>query len=263
MAAHSTALVTAPTVRIATGNRVAEVISLEPQPDGGHADPPALLVSFVWLRRFLRERHRYRYRDWVLDSGAFSAHNSGKEIRLAEYIEACRSLLGHDPTLTEVYSLDVIGDHHASRVNCDLMWEAGVPAVPTYHHGEPEAVLLDLARTYPKIALGGAVGLKPKYKMAWAAQCFARTWPKRIHGFGFGTFEMIVALPWHSVDASNWASGPCRYGNWKRYGRMSVRGSRQHLQEEVKYYLGIEQKARIRWQAQMRQLDTLPLERTP
>ena len=46
---------------------------------------PALLVSYVYLEPFLKNQHRYCYRDWVLDSGAFSAHNSGTEIKLQDY----------------------------------------------------------------------------------------------------------------------------------------------------------------------------------
>src|SRR6185437_11816734 len=161
-------------------------------------DRPALLVSYVYLAPFLKNRHRYRYRDWVMDSGAFSAHNSGTGVRLADYTDCCLRLLAEDPTLTEVFALDVIGDWKASLKNCEAMWAAGVPAVPCYHVGEPESVLLGLARDYPKIALGGCVGYRDKD--LFAANCFARVWPKAVHGFGFGSEKSLMALPWHSVD---------------------------------------------------------------
>jgi hypothetical protein len=82
-------------------------------------------------------------------------------------------------------------------------------------------------------------------------------WPKKIHGFGFGSETLILALPWHSVDATNWESGPCRWGNWKKYGRMSVRGSYQNLRGEVEFYLDVERRARVKWRKQMQQLDEL------
>lgn len=216
---------------------------------------PALLVSYVYLREFLKRRPHYRFRDWVMDSGAFSAHHSGTAIKLEDYIATCHQLLTTDPQLTEVFALDVIGSYVDSLKNCEAMWKAGVPAIPCYHHGEPESVLLDMARTYPKIALGGAVGLKAHYKLKWAQQCFARVWPKQIHGFGFGSEAHILALPWHSVDATNWESGPCRFGRWARYGHMSVRGGRQNLRSEVEHFLSIEQKARARWRKEMAELE--------
>ncbi len=214
---------------------------------------PALLVSFVYLKPFLKNRDNYAYRDWVLDSGAFSAHASGTEIDLQEYIETCQELLASDSTLTEVFALDVIGDWKASLANCEEMWKQGVPAIPAYHVGEPESVLLSIAKEYPKIALGGAVGYRAKDK--WAAQCFARTWPKPIHGFGFGSEKSIMALPWHSVDATNWELGPCKFGRWNSFGQMSVRGSNQNLRAEVEWYLKLEQRARQKWGKQMAELE--------
>lgn len=221
----------------------------------GAAGKPALLVSYYYLAPFQRARARYDFRDWVLDSGAFSAHNSGAVIDLQAYTEKAKELLATDPKLTEVFSLDVIGDWRASLRNTEALWTAGVPAIPCFHVGEPEDVLVSLARDYPKIALGGAVGFRGKSE--WAAQCFARVWPKRIHGFGFGGERDIMALPWHSVDATNWESGPCRFGNWRAFGgqRVSVRGSSHPLRVEVEWYLALERRAQQRWQKQMAQLE--------
>jgi len=248
-----------PDIRLALADGQAERNgSLDRHPTSAHDHAPALLVSYVYLEPFFENRAHYHYRDWVMDSGAFSAHHSGIEIPLEAYIEKCRELLATDRTLTEVFSLDVIGDHLASRRNCEAMWSAGIPAIPCYHHGEPESVLLELAAAYPKIALGGAVGLRSAYKLRWAQQCFARVWPKRIHGFGFGAGTHILALPWHSVDATNWESGPCLWGNWKRYGKMSVRGSKQNLRGEVEDLLTLERRAQVRWRPQMVELDALP-----
>ena len=58
---------------------------------------PALLVSYAYLQPFLKNRHRYRFRDWVMDSGAFSAANSGKVIALADHIKTCHHLMATDP----------------------------------------------------------------------------------------------------------------------------------------------------------------------
>ena len=215
---------------------------------------PGVLVSYVYLKSFLKHRHSYHYRDWVLDSGAFSAHHIGAEIKLQDYIDCCQRLLDEDPTLTEVFALDVIGDWEASLKNCEEMWRQGIQAIPCFHVGEPWDALTSLARDYPKVALGGAVGFRRKDE--WAAQCFARVWPKKLHGFGFGSERSIMSLPWHSVDATNWETGPCQYGKWRAFGTMSVRGSKQNLRAEVEWYLKIEQRARQKWAEQMKELET-------
>lgn len=217
---------------------------------------PALLVSYVYLKGFLSQRAKYGFRDWVLDSGAFSAHMSGTEIKLQDFIACAKGLRAQDPTLTEVFALDVIGDWRASLKNCEQMWKQGVEAIPCYHRGEPEDVLRGMARDYPKIALGGVARLKLKQKNAWAQQCFARVWPKPIHGFGFGSEESVMAMPFHSVDATNWEMGPCAFGSWRTYGKMSVRGGKQDLRGEVEWHLKLEQRAKAKWGKALAELQT-------
>jgi hypothetical protein len=217
---------------------------------------PPLLISYFYVRKFIEEQPRYRYRHWALDSGAFSAHNSGQTIELADYIRFCRERLAADPTLREVFALDVIGDWRAGLRNTERMWREGVPAIPCYHIGEPEEVLVGLARDYPKIAIGGMAKLKGQIKRRFVEQCFARIWPKRVHGFGVGTKELILLAPWHSVDATNWEVGPCKFGSWKSFGGadLRVRGSAHDLRNEIAFYAELEKLARHRWAREMAEL---------
>lgn len=221
---------------------------------------PALLVSYYYLEPFLANKHRYAYRNWVLDSGAFSAHNSGAVIDIDEYIRVCHELKGSDSTLTEIFALDDIGDWRKSLKNTEYMWGRGVEAIPTFHFGEPWDLLVGLARDYPKIALGGLVGQKVTPRDKWIGQCFARVWPKRIHGFGLCGEATLMKFPFHSVDATNWEIGPCKYGVWRAFGRqrVSVRGSKQNLRAEVEFYLDLERRVRERWKKEMEKLESLP-----
>jgi len=216
---------------------------------------PALLISYMYLKGFLEVQAKYAYRDWVLDSGAYSAYNSGAVINLQEYIDVCKRLLATDPTLVEVFALDVIGDWKASLANTEEMCRQGVPAIPCYHSGEPESVLKGLAKDYPKIALGGVALAHAKVKNKWAEQCFSRVWPKKIHGFAFCSETSVMSLPWHSVDATSWEIGPCKYGRWRSFGKMSLRGSKQDLRSEVMLFLDMERRARLKWAGAMKALD--------
>ena len=228
---------------------------------------PALLVSYYYLEPFIENKNRYRYRDWVMDSGAFSAHNSGVEIELNKYIDKCLELQQSDPTLTEVFSLDVIPKDHKpltvqhaaeqSLKNCEEMWRQGVPAIPTFHRGEEESFLYEMAKLYPKIAIGGVALLRGDQKRLFCEQVFARVWPKKIHGLGMSSEELVLGLPFHSVDATNWELAPCAFGNWQKFGSMSVRGSNQDLRSQVDFYLNLEAKARVRWAKQMAELEAL------
>lgn len=218
---------------------------------------PALLVSYYYLDAWVENQHKYHYRDWVMDSGAFSAHNSGAVIVLQEYIDCCKRLMASDPTLTEIYSLDVIGSWEEGLKNTEEMWRQGVPAIPCFHYGEPWELLKYLCANYPKVAIGGCVGKRDKDE--FAGQCFARSWPKKFHGFGFGSEKSIMLYPWHSVDATNWELAPCKFGTWKAFDgqRVSVRGSQQNLRAEVEWYLDLERRARTRWKKEMQKLEQI------
>lgn len=232
------------------------------------AERPALLVSFFYAKGFIENRERFAVREWVMDSGAHSAYRSGKTIDLSAYIDACRLLLDRDPTLVEVFGLDVIGDWKAGRANIEAMWKAGIPAVPTYHFGEPWEVLRDYIADFPwKIAIGGAAGVKGPIKLKQAGQIFARAWPMRIHGFAFGTRKAAMALPWHSTDATNWEVGPCQFGSWKSLPGVNQRGSAQNLRAEIEYYMNAEREACSRWRREMEMLErerpAWPIRRMP
>lgn len=178
---------------------------------------PALLVSYYYLDKFEEHQDKYYYRDWVMDSGAFSAHSSGVVINLQDYIDCCHRLMQNDPTLTEIYALDVIGDWKGTKKNTEKMWKQGVPAIPCFHYGEPWGVLKDYCAQYPKVALGGCVGKRDKLK--FIGQCFARAWPHKFHGFGFGHEDAILGFPFHCMNDEHEI---LTKDGWKGRGKVKV-----------------------------------------
>lgn len=227
---------------------------------------PSILISFYYLKGFLKDRKYYRIRNWVLDSGAFSAFNLGVEIKLNDYIRTCKKLLATDKQLVEIFSLDVIPHGKISYdkswrmglKNTEKMWKAGIEAIPVYHIGEPEDVLIGMARDYPKVGIGGVTRIRGnKAKEKFIGQCFSRIWPKKIHGLGVGSEFLIMKFPFHSMDATNWEIAPCAFGSWKKYGKISIRGSKQNLRSQVEWYLDLERKAQARWKKEMKLFENL------
>lgn len=220
---------------------------------------PPMLVSYVYLRDtgqgFLWGPRHAAARDWALDSGAYSAMTLGTTVDREAFHRTALDLLDRDPKLVEVFALDVIGDWRATLANVEAAWEAGVPAIPTFHIGEPTSALIHMARTYPKIALGGVARLRTAQKLAWAGQCFARVWPKPIHGLGFASTQTLLALPFHSSDASSWVTGPSNFAAWKTHGRLSVSGRAKKLTGEIRWHADLENRARMRWAKELAELD--------
>lgn len=233
-------------VRLALGGPP-ELLKRALAPNPRYYKPPHILVSYVYLPLLDAIRDGISIESWSMDSGAFSAKKSGKVIDIEEYMQTCRDRMANDPQLTEVFALDVIGDHEGSAQNHAHMTKAGIKSMPVYHIGEPWEALEEMARTSDKIAVGGMTVLRGKKKLKFAEQCFARVWPKKVHGLGAGTEEMILSLPWHSVDASSWELGPCAFGTWKNYGHIRISTKAINLCEQVKQMLDIQQKAEWKW----------------
>jgi hypothetical protein len=211
-------------------------------------EPVDLLVAYPFLADFQRKRHRYNINRWCLDSGAFSAFNSGLTINLDDYIAVCR-----DVDAVEVFGLDVIGDPVATVSNLEKMWEQDIPAIPTYHYGSPWSALEWCCERSDKIALGGGVVARrhEPQKREWVRQCFARAWPKAIHGFAMGSRGILATAPFESVDASSWIFAPAAMGKWAGFTgvQMPLYLRRDDTRPRDYWLEVVEHQKRARWSA--------------
>lgn len=152
------------------------------------------------------------------DCGAYSADSQGAPIDRDAFFEWGRRWRRN---LLWVASLDVIGDPKASWAN----WRAA-PAdlrlVPTVHYGsEPSLIDRYVEAGADLIGLGGMVPFKsePKRLLRWCLSVmrYARdNHPHvRFHGWGVTHPQLVMNLPWWSVDSSGFSSA-------YRYGRLSL-----------------------------------------
>lgn len=211
---------------------------------------PAVLLSYAGRRVWLRKIEQMKMRNYVLDSGAFSAHSKGVPIDVHEFRDAVMAYRDNGILPVEIFSLDVIGNRAESKKNTEWLWTQGIRVIPVFHYGEPEDLLLGYAQDYPKVALGGAVGLPRKEKERWAKHCFAKIWPKPIHGLGFVIWAMEV-LPFHSIDSADWEAGCSRYGHWSSFKRLNLGLHKQDIYDnmglEAQFWLEAERVAKRRW----------------
>lgn len=229
---------------------------IAPMPD---SHLPSILISFAYLDMFLPIQYKYKYRDWMMDSGAYSAYNSGKTIDINKYIDTCHELREKDKTLTEIIALDVIGSGEGSLKNAIYMKEQGVDCIPVFHIGDDWQILKEYCKNYYKVGLSCRFGESVTESMRFYEQCFAREWPKKFHSFGWIDEKMLMSYPLHSCDSTSWEVGPCAFANWKFFGKISIRGSAQNLRSQIEWYMELEQRLRNRWVREMKLLDTLSM----
>lgn len=210
--------------------------------------PLNLLVGFPYLKTWdqVCPDPPWPTKSTMLDSGAFSAWNSGQTIDFdALCIEAAK------PRWKYAVALDVVGDSEASMANAIKMRAMGLEVIPVFHYGEPWDVLLEYKKEFAYIGLGGRPTSTAMHRK-WVDQCFARVFPHRIHLFGCGHRPTLLQFPFTSADTASWSSG-------SRYGRSSampglkipkfsqVGGDVYDLRADILHYLEVEAEVQARW----------------
>lgn len=185
---------------------LATMASFEPLLD--RLDRPNVLTSYVegW------NPDRAQVGKVFLDSGAFTAHNTGKPIDLQMYTEFCQKTAG---SWDVIAALDVIGNPEASSKNYEFMTDEGVDILPTYHIGTEKKWFYRLLDKYKYVAIGGVASrissrtnslaqMLPHFLWAHKAAQGAGV---RLHGFGITYAAALNLFPWHSVDSSTFNVG--------------------------------------------------------
>lgn len=226
-----------------------------------HTHPLNMLVAFPFVRQY-GKLTGVQPAKTMLDSGAFSAWNSGKVVDIDALIAECKS-----PRWDAAVGLDVIGDPKGTVANMDYMYAQGATnAMPVFHIGDPWELLNLYAGKYPKVGLSCRFGEPTFESMKFYEQCFARAYPCKFHSFGWTDPRMLRQFPFHSADSSSWIwpmsfRQRVRIGGGVRVGTVgrgptwdAVKGV--HVNSLVEYH-EMQRKMKIHWAREMARLDKL------
>lgn len=176
-----------------------------------------VLVSYAYARKATAKFSELASRpdvDLLLDSGAFTAKNTGEEITLGEY---CAFLDEWKHKLFAYLALDVVGDPVGTDRNLQEMLRTGYKPVPVHVLGDDQRRMDELFEYSDYVALAGLrrphKGAASKEyvaaKMKWAAG-------RNVHWLGYVREAMIAAFRPYSVDCASWTAG-YMYGVAKVY----------------------------------------------
>ena len=136
----------------------------------------------------------------MLDSGAFSAWNAGKEIDINKYISFIK-----ENNIKIYFNLDVIGDVEGTKRNQAIMESHGLNPIPVFHYGEPFEYLDWLVgQGYTYIGLGGTVGKSVPQRQAFFDEVYARHSNIDYHALGVTAKTLDENYNWYSVDSTTW-----------------------------------------------------------
>lgn len=137
----------------------------------------------------------------LIDSGAFTAHSTGKPISLKAYSEF---LLRWQGTYSAAVTLDVIGDPVRTRTNTHALRALGCNVMPVHTIGAPLAEFDAAVREYGYVAVGGMVGTAKVSQAAYLAALTrrAREQGGSIHALGVGRPKLLRQVRPYSADTS-------------------------------------------------------------
>lgn len=155
------------------------------------------------------------------DSGAFSAYSLNKPISIGAYADW---LHRWEKYFCVYANLD---DKHSWREglkNLDYLKGRGLHPLPVYHGGEPLELLREFCQEYKYVALGGltakmsySVGMRNLLAMFRVGAEYNTVF----HGFGMTKWDVLLNVPFYTVDSSSWGQG-------HRYGNVPVWDHRRH-----------------------------------
>lgn len=120
----------------------------------------------------------------LLDSGAFSAYNTKKELDFDKYMEYVTE---YKDDYIAYFNMDVVYDGEKSKINYDIMRKKGFNPIPVFHYGSDFSYLKHYIQHADYIALSGFAQhtMQQRLMINWTTKCLEMIpKQKKIHLLG-------------------------------------------------------------------------------
>lgn len=171
----------------------------------------------TWLRLFDQlDPNEFRL---IIDSGAFSAYNSGHEVTLDGYCEFLKSI--RYERFERAVQLDVVFNPEETQKNLLRMRDMGLDVSPVFTRGDDFEYFDQLLEEDHYIFVGGvqSQGRGNSEPMKFAKACLERSRSKKVHYLAFIRPDLLIHYRPYSVDASSWSSS-AQFGSMLLYDGM-------------------------------------------
>jgi hypothetical protein len=201
-----------------------------------------VLISFAYPK--IMDGINYQPDYLILDSGAFTAWNTGKQVDVIAYGDWVEKNQNAGKKLIAV-NLDVIPGEvgrtstkaeraagmKQSLENANYLRSRGLEVMEVFHQDEPLVFLDTLLDRLPP---DGILGISPRNdvninsKLSWQnavlrhlyQRCGVKNMP-RTHGLAVTSMRMMKQFPYYSVDSSSWASSMLFGTFTNEWGKMN------------------------------------------
>lgn len=181
-------------------------------PETNIFDGVNILQSFYYCNRFTEEKIIPNCKKFLLDSGAFTFLQKGKNPNIDEYILSYADFIKRNK-ITNFFELDIdslVGYEKVLYYRKKLEDIVGLPCIPVWHKSRGIEDFVKMCEQYKYVALGGIVikeFQKSDYKyFPWFIKT-AHQNGAMIHGLGFTNLQLLPKYHFDSVDSSTWVAG--------------------------------------------------------
>jgi hypothetical protein len=201
-----------------------------------------ILIAYPYfkpkVREILAEFPKENYR-LIVDSGAFSAYNSGHAIELPKYCEFLTDLK-KDFNDFDYVQLDVVFNEEKTKENYKRMLDLGFDPAPVFTRGADFDYFHELIEAKKYIFVGGVQRGKGANNFAkWVLENSGNYKEDRVHLLAYVRPDMINHYQPFSVDSSSWTAAG-RYGLIPYYtgnGRLSQVSKKDFIKKPKKAFL--------------------------
>ena len=173
---------------------------------------PYMSKSVIKILKDIHDELGNNFR-FLLDSGAFTAYSSGKEIKLDDY---CKFLDNLPFKPWNYFALDVIGNPEETMRNYEIMLSRGYKPAPVFTFGDDLSVIDEYYKTSDFIGIGGLVGRPSNEMLIGLDKILKKVNGRKAHLLGFTRVEYLKLLKPYSCDSSSW-NGGARFGHSDLY----------------------------------------------
>ena len=186
-----------------------------------------VLVSYAYLAKDeklmskLKELTTQGTVNLMIDSGAFTRHNSKQDmnhINVADYSEWLKDMKNY---CEKYVMLDVIGNAPQSRKNYEQMLDAGLnPMYVATIFDKDFDYIRHAVELNPDICVAGGATDKSLWMTRRYQEVYRETHGKaRMHGLGYTSFPRMLQHKLRSVDSSSWKAGALRFGQFAYFDK--------------------------------------------
>lgn len=159
---------------------------------------------------------------FMLDSGAFTFMNSGKEVHWKLYVDEYINFINKYDIkyFIELDLYGVLGVNKTEKIRKYIEHHTGKKPIPVYHGTMPVSYFRKLCEEYPYVAISATGTLESskwtRNKKALKQMIkIGHSYGTKLHGLGYTRLENInnPEVQFDSVDSTAWLSG-ARFGTW-------------------------------------------------